>query len=53
MTELGEKIHALWYCLVAVKVALGKMPKAKAEREAYDVIVEMYGEKRLRKEFGL
>lgn len=32
---------------------LGKMPKAKAEREAYDVIVEKYGEEKLRKEFEL
>lgn len=53
MTELGEKIHAFWYCLVAVKVVLGKMPKAEAECEAYDVIVERYGEERLRKEFEL
>lgn len=53
MTKEGEKIHAFWYCLVAVKVVLGKMPKAKAEREAYNVIVEKYGEDTLRKEFEL
>ena len=53
MTKEGEKIHAFWYCLVAVKVVLGKMPRAKAEREAYDVIVKRYGEEKLRKEFEL
>jgi hypothetical protein len=53
MTKEGEKIHAFWYCLVAMKVVLGKMSKAKAEREAYDFIVEKYGEERLRKEFEL
>ena len=53
MTKEGEKIHAFWYCLVAIKVVMGKMTRAKAEREAYIVIVEKYGEETLRKEFEL
>ena len=53
MTEEGKKIHAFWYALVAIHHVLGKMSVAKAEKKAYDRIVELYGEEKLRKEFEL
>ena len=53
MTEQGQKIHAYWYTLVAMKVVLEGMSSAKAEREALNIIIEEYGEDTLRKEFKL
>ncbi len=53
MTEKGEKIHAYWYCLVALNVVLCKKNRKQAEKEAYDILVEQYGEDTLKKEFEL
>lgn len=53
MTEEGKKIHAFWYCLVALNVCLNKMTQSKAEKDAYKMIVEKYGEEKLRKELEI
>jgi len=53
MTDKGEKIHAYWYAMVAIFVVLKKMTRKRAEREAYKIIVEQYGEDTLMKEFEL
>lgn len=53
MTEEGKKIHAFWICLVAVHHVLGKMSRKKAEKMAYDKLVELYGEETLIKELEI
>ena len=53
MTEKGEQIHAFWHTLVAMNVVLGGMTRRKAEKEAYKVIEEEYGEETLIKEFEI
>ena len=53
MTDKGEKIHAYWHVMVAMFVVLEKMTRKLAEREAYKIIVEQYGEDTLMKEFEL
>lgn len=53
MTERGQSIHALWLCLVAVYVVLGKMTRKRAEEKAYKDIVEKFGEETLAKEIGI
>ncbi|MBQ9660727.1 MAG: hypothetical protein IJV37_05625 [Bacteroidales bacterium] len=53
MTKTGEEIHALWYVLTAIFVAIGGVSKAKAERKALEEIVKIYGENTLRKELEI
>lgn len=53
MTEKGKQIHAFWYALTAVNVVPGKMSRSKAEKEAYKVIAEKYGEETLKREFEI
>lgn len=53
MTDDGKRIHAGWFVLTAVFVVCGKMTRKKAEKEAYKIIVEEYGEDALIKEFEL
>lgn len=53
MTEKGKKIHAYWFVLVAIFAVFEKMSRKKAEKEAYKIIVEQYGEDTLLKEFEL
>lgn len=53
MTDKGKEIHAFWYGMVAMFVVLGKMTRKKAQKEAYKIIEEEYGEDTLKKEFEL
>jgi len=53
MTEKGKTIHAYWCALTAIFVVIGKMTRKKAEKEAYKMIVDRYGEETLVKEFAL
>ena len=53
MTAEGEKIHALWKCMVALYVVLGKMTRGRAETKAYNELVAMYGEETLIKELEI
>ena len=53
MTAKGEQIHALWKCMVALYVVLGKMTRGRAETKAYNELVAMYGEETLIKELEI
>ncbi|MBO6168520.1 MAG: hypothetical protein J6O51_00960 [Bacteroidales bacterium] len=53
MTQKGEQIHALWLCLTAVHVVLGKMRREQAEKLAYKEILDKYGEETLIKELEI
>ena len=50
--KTADEIHAFWTALVAVNVVLCKMSRAKAEREAYEEVLELYGEETLLEVFG-
>lgn len=53
MTEEAKRIHAFWFCMVAVLATAGKMTRKKAEKEAYKILVERYGEDYLAKVFEI
>ena len=53
MTEEAKRIHAFWFCMVAVLATAGKMTRKKAEKEAYKILVEQYGEDYLERVFEI
>lgn len=53
MTENAKRLHAYWFAMVAILATAGKMSRKKAEKEAYKILVEQYGEDYLMKEFEI
>lgn len=53
MTEQGKKIYALFVCLTALNVVLGKMTRKAAEKQAYKDILNQYSEETLIKELEI
>lgn len=51
MKDEKEKIHAFFTALTAVHVVCGKMTRHKAEKKAYNHLVDMYGEEYLEELF--
>ena len=53
MTDEAKRIHAFWVCMVAIFSVSGKMTRRKAEKEAYKILVEKYGEDYLARVFEI